>query len=113
MRPGKILVESGQTPSGFGLALHKSSQVWRFRPLSPCCGHFIDTDGADELRCTNCATSWQTYADGCRGTIGNDVPIDQDGPLTNDVIERWVARIMQYPNHEDTHGVEVSIAWTD
>jgi hypothetical protein len=112
VRTGQILVESGQTPSGFGLALHKSAGSWRFRPLSPCCGHFIDFGGDDQLRCTNCATSWQTYADECRGTVGNDVPINQDGPLTNEVVARWVARIMQYPNPEGTHGVEVSIKWT-
>lgn len=113
MRTGRILIESGQTPSGFGLALHKSQETWRFRPLSPCCGHFIDHHTTDEqLRCTNCATSWQAFADGNNGTIGNDVPLNQGGTLADTTIARWIARIMQYPNPEGSHDVKVSITWS-
>lgn len=113
MRTGTVLVESGQTPSGFGLALHKSSGSWRLRPLSPCCGHFIDhTDDVEELRCTQCNTSWQAYADLCRGTIGNDVALDPTGTAVDATLSRWYARIMQLPNPEGNHGVAVDIRWT-
>ena len=112
----EVLIEHGQTPSGFGLvayARHTSmgEEGWYFRPTSPCCGAFIDTDNG--YMCVNCRESYVAYQDGCRGTIGNDVPFVEGHTDDNTTFERWIARVMDFPDSEGTHNVKVSIAWTD
>lgn len=87
--------------------------MWSLRPLSPCCGAFIEHGPTmeDDLHCGKCATFWQAYASDCRGTIGNDVPLTADTTIADQTIARWIARIMQFPNPEKDHDVKVYIAW--
>lgn len=116
----QVIVEHGQTPTGFGLALHErhiaagAAPQWCLRPLSPCCGAFIDYGlSGESLHCVNCSTSWQDFSDDCRGTIGNDVPIGNETRMKDSAtLARWYARIMGYPNPEGNHEVKVSITWS-
>lgn len=114
MRVQRVLIESGQTPTGFGLALLRElgpeGAKWYMRPLSPCCGEFVQPH--DEYKCDGCTRTYQIFAEDCRGTIGNPVPMHDEGIGTDDTFSRWVARIMGFPNAEGKHNVEVSITWT-
>lgn len=109
-----MLIEPGQTPTGFGLALVRELDAtgvqWSMRPLSPCCGAFMDP--SNEYNCEGCTYSFQAFASDCAGTIGNFVPIHPEGTSVNGTFSRWIARIMGYPNAESIHDVEVNITWT-
>lgn len=110
-----MLIEPGQTPSGFGLALVRelsgSGAMWYMRPLSPCCGAYMDP--SEEFKCEGgCTLLYSKFAEDCAGTIGNFVPMHDGSDGFDTTLSRWVARIMEFPNAESNHNVEVSITWT-
>ena len=110
----ETLIRPGQTPSGFGLVLlrelGRSGAQYYLRPLSPCCGAFMDP-GTD-YECQGCRYSYEKFAEDNNGTIGNPVPIGSDGVVDDHTLSRWIARIMLYPNPEGNHDVKVSIKWS-
>lgn len=67
-------------------------------------------DTSHDIRCVVCSESYEGFATECLGTLGNDVPFQQDA-TDETTFPRWIARIMGFPNAEATHNVKVWITW--
>lgn len=91
----QVLIPHGVSPTGFGLILKDNGH---FRPISPCCGVKLESDGASKtILCTSCNKDYYAVGEKLVCSLSNDIgPVDMmtvpgSGALV--IVTEWAGKL--------------------